>query len=310
MHKTSRNGFTLVELLVVIAIISTLVAILLPAVQQAREAARQSECKNNLKQISLALHNYHDSYSTFPPATIWNENPAGCIRNSSIACDDYWGTAWAWGVAILPYMEESAIYIGLDSGHTSVGQVMNDATKSLLVQEKIEAFRCPSDVGTDLSPYSVGSGVYMSRTNYPGVSSHGRATGMGGQGVFGQTNRGIRIRDITDGTSVTMIVGERASHLPGNTGDTYTVWAAMRSPLQPNSGYRGAYTVTGGTGRPMNISEAAAGWDFKNYFNSMHYGGVQFAFCDGSVRFLNENMDFTQYKNMSRIADGKVVTEF
>jgi prepilin-type N-terminal cleavage/methylation domain-containing protein len=133
----SRVGFTLVELLVVIAIIGILVALLLPAVQAAREAARRSECTNNLKQIGVALHNYHDTHKMFPPGWI---PQTGMPGGGS-------GYAWGWGTAILPFMEQASLPDQIQYGKITIYAAAGDPAILPLMQTPIAPYRCPSDVG-------------------------------------------------------------------------------------------------------------------------------------------------------------------
>ena len=130
---TRRRGFTLIELLVVIAIIAILVALLLPAVQQAREAARRSSCKNNLKQIGLALHNYHDTHRVFPPGQIRGRNPS-----TGVEC----GNGFSWGAMLLPFLEESAVYDGLDF---TIGPFIGSNKTFINSLAGFDFARCPSD---------------------------------------------------------------------------------------------------------------------------------------------------------------------
>jgi prepilin-type N-terminal cleavage/methylation domain-containing protein len=208
MVKRAKKGFTLIELLVVIAIIAVLVALLLPAVQQAREAARRSSCKNNLKQIGLALHNYHEQANTFPPGWVgvgdgnqadhFIQPPAVGIAEES---------AYAWSVPILGNFEQS-----------SLGRKMNvkgphrEAVNDQQVQSILTSFRCPSDVGDSQIPNS--KGRVQGTSNYPasfgvGIPENVAATDSRRcQGLFGPNTR-VRIRDIKDGTTNVIAVGER-----------------------------------------------------------------------------------------------------
>ncbi len=135
-RPVNRRAFTLIELLVVIAIIAILVALLLPAVQQAREAARRSSCKNNLKQLGLAIHNYHDTYRTMPPGVV----------------DDFTDSIWGWGALILPFVEQGPVYDALRVGNIPLGVRMtpgNALDQLSVLQTPISTYRCPSDVGPE-----------------------------------------------------------------------------------------------------------------------------------------------------------------
>ncbi len=211
-HRNIPSGFTLIELLVVIAIIATLVAILLPAVQQAREAARRSTCKNNLKQIGIALHNYHDTYNRLP-AGITNSGSGGGDR-----------PAWGWGSSILPQIEQTALYDALNVGDTPLRSLYvssaTDATKALL-QARISVYRCPSDVTPDTNPndwghtgtgrpFQVGTSNYVGMGSYDGVVRAADANYSGNKkdGVFYFDSQ-VRFADITDGLSNTIFIAER-----------------------------------------------------------------------------------------------------
>ena len=211
----NRSAFTLIELLVVIAIIAILIALLLPAVQQAREAARRTQCRNNLKQIGISLHNYHDAHKTFPPGFIQADlsNPATEL-------------GLAWGAFLLPYLDQSPLY----NRYNMVAPVASKA--------QLPAFQCPSDGHAegevrDTGPHYVGTGEgYAARSSYvacnggectPGNCHYNQFNGTGdsrefllgqdidilaGNGVFWGNSR-LRFRDITDGSSQTFAVGER-----------------------------------------------------------------------------------------------------
>jgi prepilin-type N-terminal cleavage/methylation domain-containing protein len=140
MSDRRPRGFTLIELLVVIAIIAILVALLLPAVQQAREAARRSQCKSNLKQLGVALHNYHDVHSVFPPGCV---NQEGDTANP----DDRDRLNWTWPVYLMPYMDQAPLYEQLNPGPTRATAAVSDPAKRAVMQQPLAAFRCPSDVG-------------------------------------------------------------------------------------------------------------------------------------------------------------------
>lgn len=300
---THKKGFTLIELLVVIAIIAILIALLLPAVQQAREAARRSQCKNNLKQIGLALHNYHETHRNFPPAFIYETDTANC---SGSPCND---PSWGWSVMILPFVDQAPAYNSLDPGPTKLSQAIGDAAKLITLQQPLSVFRCPSDTGKNLSSLAI-SGELTSRSNYPGVN--GRRTEVrlsDGDGIFGARNESVKVRDITDGTSNTIAVGERASKIIGNTNDSQTHWAGVRESNQNGSGWRGAFEVAGVTSFPINSLESVH-WRYRGWFSSMHVGGAHFLLSDGAVRFISENIDAGTYMDLSDIDDGQVIGEF
>src|SRR5262245_49416691 len=180
-----RRGFTLIELLVVIAIIAVLIALLLPAVQKVREAAARMKCANNLKQIALALHSYHDANQMFPPQDRTATVPPCPAANNNFK--------WGWGTDILPYVEQSALHTQLQPD----GCNMPPPTTQPLLQTRLSIFRCPSDNGPALNPYFAN----YATSNYPA-----------NQNVFyplSPTAPPARVASITDGTSNTFMLGER-----------------------------------------------------------------------------------------------------
>ncbi len=198
-----REAFTLIELLVVIAIIAILIALLLPAVQQAREAARRTECKNNLKQLGLAMHNYHDTMRCFPPGhvqpgTLWN---SCTLMSNGVAVPDTNARSWGWGTFLLPYIEQAALFATLKPDGC---RMPNEGTLFggvALLQRKIPAYRCPSDVGGDVNIYHQN----YSTNNY--VMSEAMITQPN---TLNTVNSRVRMADILDGTSNTMMIGERS----------------------------------------------------------------------------------------------------
>ncbi|MCP4508676.1 MAG: DUF1559 domain-containing protein, partial [Fuerstiella sp.] len=213
-----RHGFTLIELLVVIAIIAILIALLLPAVQQAREAARRTQCNNNLKQIGLALHNYHDVHKTFPPG--WVDQTFGTSSN------------WGWAVYLLPQIEQANLYGRLQVGNPhSLGIALDDPQKLKLMQTPITAFRCPSDTAPEINDrHTLVSDrqleISVATSNLVAAAGGGDWTVAGKlTGSFGKNSR-VNLRDITDGSSNTIVVGERAWQLFLPTGGAVQCGAA------------------------------------------------------------------------------------
>ena len=284
--KKNRNGFTLIELLVVIAIIAILVALLLPAVQQAREAARRSTCKNNLKQLGVALHNYHDSHNRFPPGYV-----------EQVAFRSNWG----WGAMILPMMEQGPLYDQLQIGSPeSLALVLTNATgKVPLLQEGIPSYRCPSDtapqINSDHVPLDINDNpVEISTSNY--VANHdGDYWVQGDRGMFGQ-NSSYRFRDITDGTSNTIMLGERNWRLSRNNVGVIPECNAglvfgIGGDGTGDTGRRGRFTLAlGRFGINPAGAEADAVSQCARGYSSNHRGGAQFLMSDGAVRFISENI--------------------
>jgi len=317
-RQSQQRGFTLIELLVVIAIIAVLIALLLPAVQQAREAARRSSCKNNLKQIGLALHNYHDTYRAFPIGA--QERPAalGPDSNGNTGPGSY--EMWGWGASILPYMDQAPLYDSLGVGDRTLSEVLSNNNLRPLLQTPLPAFSCPSDPGGPLHDKSRGNlnggrgrrwtgqggpgGQFkMSKSNYIGNCGYNdvQRTGNNRQrGVFHRRTN-YKMRDITDGSSNTILVGERTSECASGT------WAGNRNPT--GGGWQGADYTLGRVSIPINIHKshpngANAHWGTEG-FNSEHVGGCHFVMGDGRVIFLSENIDYNLHINAGdRLRDG------
>ena len=276
--RRTHEGFTLIELLVVIAIIAVLIALLLPAVQQAREAARRTQCRNNLHQIGLALHNYHDTHMLFPPGGV-----KGVGNCTYMGCD----MAGIF-VLLLPMVDETAIYNAYNmdtsvwpgppiwsAGSTSVGN-------TTVTSQKIVQYVCPSQ------PEPIATSYYTRHGSYTFCS--GSVAGEnGGGGTFFNNSR-VRMRDIRDGTSNTFGIGERET---GNINGYMEPWAA------------GGYDGNAATFSPMN-----ALWKWPDdIFRSPHEGGAFFLFMDGQVRFLSENIDMSTYRALSTIAGNELLDD-
>jgi len=294
-----QRGFTLIELLVVIAIIAILVALLLPAVQQAREAARRSQCKNNLKQIGLALHNYNETHGLFPPGLV--------IADPSVAAAS--ALAWNWTAMILPYIEQAQLHQQLDVGNGLPPSSKNNsgnAVKLELIGKVIPAYRCPSDIGParfdmlgDNTAENIGLLNGGGLTNYVGSMRTCRSPAanfaanpgdpvtnrqLKQAGIF-YYNSSTRFRDITDGMSNTIMVGERAWQLLGS---STPVWAGTWAGAErADKEVRASRAAMFGPKAAIN-----AGTRSENTLSSWHIGGAHFAMADGSVRFVSENIDY------------------
>ncbi len=330
MKRTGRQrGFTLIELLVVIAIIAILVALLLPAVQQAREAARRTQCKNNLKQIGLALHNYHDTYSMFPP---------GRTRNTYAGIVDAWYTGnIAWQPRILPQIEQGNIFqiidwnMGQGTSATDGHGGANGVNPTGARRQVIPAFRCPSDPGSGQVPWVTQAGAPVSgqtpnlayaSNNY--VAAVGDTTRLNANppGLFGQNTR-RKMRDISDGTSNTLIVSETVIgfyRIATNDAGNRTLCAAgakdTNTSRQAGMSWFYAYFpqcafFSSFVGPNSKEYDCGVNSDRVNQAaRSVHTGGVQGLLADGSVRFFSENIDLQTWRNLGNIADGQVVGEF
>ena len=305
--RSKLRGFTLIELLVVIAIIAILIALLLPAVQQAREAARRTQCRNNLKQIGLALHNYHDTANCFPPGTMYGDNDYG------------------WATFLLPAIDQAAIYNRLD--FTTCGTLRDTAgveTERPLVRVagatdvSLPAFLCPSNpMSLMLSPLRPGAGAGgrdlggFARGDYKGCLGGGGGSVTGMFGKIKATYRPTKIRDVQDGTSNTIAVGEgytrfaRAINGPTHpNANDFPVWIGTNDQHQNVVAETNLNHIPNGGGALPDTTLS----QFDDCFASAHTGGVMFLFADGSVRFITENINMQTYKNLGDKADGNVVS--
>ncbi len=335
-----RRGFTLIELLVVIAIIAILIALLLPAVQQAREAARRSQCKNNLKQLGLALHNYHDSMSCFPMGASFGDRPN-------------------WRVFILPYLEQATVYQqlningggfyahspGCDSANPSTpcGYSGNTVLRSLMVS----VFKCPSspmsafnhpDMGLSYQGMTMDYAVVTGALPDSTMPSANMCTGdvmcngsnycRNGMIVVGESKR---MRDCVDGSSNTLVVVEQSGTVNGKSknsnwlGGWFSVGNSGVTSLGPGASFP---LASGGCWYPAGMvtiryapnayskipstppGPASAPGSFNTVVNSHHTGGINVLMTDGSVRFLSENINFQTYLYLASRNDGNVIGEY
>jgi prepilin-type N-terminal cleavage/methylation domain-containing protein/prepilin-type processing-associated H-X9-DG protein len=317
-----RLGFTLVELLVVIAIIGILVALLLPAVQAAREAARRAQCTNSVKQIGLAMQNYHSSVKTFPPGGRANQNPL------PYPCPGGWNCDFTWLPYVGSYMEEQVWYDGFDF---SVCLSHENNYKSRTT--KIPAFVCPSSEGFGLVDFTHAQANRWARvrTNY--VVNWGN-TGFGqlpvGSVPFGGApftfRKGVSIKEITDGTSHTLCVSEvltpvTSTSYSGPIGETslneggqsFDAWLTPNSSA-PDISFRACPSVGDG-GTICQIDTGAGSYpDPTSSGNRQHYaarsrhaGGVNAAMCDGSIQFFSNDIDTSVWRAMSTSKGSEVI---
>ncbi len=347
MPRSSRRGFTLIELLVVIAIIAVLIALLLPAVQAAREAARRAQCVNNLKQLGLAMHNYHQTNDSFPPGGVCTQNVAGCVSSwngfSSIAC-------------MLPFMEQQAIYGSINFSIVSAGDAGQNQTAR---RTQINTLLCPSDGN------ALGQG---SASDNGRLNSYMASMGTSANGGYGSTTTGLfadgfvyGVRDCTDGTSNTVAFGEKLAGTPGTyhrqgpgyrgngvngTGVSTNIVDAWQNPTQVQSDLNlctstfiglgaGAQTLINNEGQwwivgatnfslfntivPPNSNQYK--WascrngcntcspDGSSYANSSsnHSGGCNILMADGSVRFVKSTVSTNTWWSLGTRANNEVI---
>jgi prepilin-type N-terminal cleavage/methylation domain-containing protein len=304
--RSCRYGFTLIELLVVIAIIGVLVALLLPAVQQAREAARRSQCKNNLKQIGLAMHNYHETHNVFPPGYVQIPSTA---RNEA-----------TWIAFILPFLDQGPMYNQLDfnacGGCTAPG-----STNFPVHSAYLPVMLCPSDKVAPVAFSVYAKGNYGATNgigpliNVPGVNPSPPPRGL--VGVFDGNSR-TRMGDMRDGSSNTIIVSELRSY-DKNAQD-------MRGVMHYPEGCFTHHNYTPNSSVPdlerygccvANSDPPCAGshnhWADKNIVTSarsLHVGGIQSLLGDGSIRFISNNINLNTWQALGVPDDGKVPGEF
>jgi prepilin-type N-terminal cleavage/methylation domain-containing protein len=293
MNSSRRSpGFTLVELLVVIAIIGVLVALLLPAVQMARESARRMKCANNLKQFGIAMHNYVDVHKSFPLGHLFR----GSVDGDPNDADG--GTGFGWGSAILPYIEQQAIY---DQFNFQLPITNNNPSRNLtLAQTHLPMFTCPSDIKpknrTDGQVTDSATSSYKAcGTSYDGWQ--GGAIGAAPNrlrfnGMFDRDNRGtaLRIPEITDGTTNQFMIAEAKWKMDANGRNRGRIFGAT----DQNDGAVGASNALMLNGQwQMNWTQPEGNQQPHRTVASEHPGGAQLCLADGSVRFVSENIQHT-----------------
>lgn len=275
MAARKRRGFTLIELLAVMAIVAVLAGLLVPAVQQAREAARRSQCQNQLRQLGLALHNYHDAHRVLPPGAL--------VIGPSFRTFSGWG----WGAMLLPQLDQSSLYARIDFNlGTAVG------SNRAVISSQVSVWRCPSDSQPDLVTVSI-----------PGHADTAIATGnaVGSQGVLSALSS-VKFAEITDGLSQTLLLGERI-HIPSVAG-SLTVTSSWCGFIAESDHYIFAsspYVEASGLW-PINRSLTS-----PSSFSSRHAGGANFCFADGSARLLSESIDMRVLEALGTPGGGETV---
>ncbi len=300
------RAFTLIELLVVIAIIAVLIALLLPAVQAAREAARRAGCTNNLKQIGLAMHNYHSTHDSFAPGYI-------SLTQTSALNSPETGPGWGWGTMILNNLEQTPLYNAVNFSLPII-----HPASSTVRTTKLNGYLCPSSVGNEgpVILKDAGGTVLISDLS-PGqyVASAGQLEvgefPASNNGVFYRNSR-IGLRDILDGSSSTLMAGERSRNLSDSTwvGVVTTARVCTNPKWRIQDCETANVMILGHTGPSPNQV-----WvDVPNFrgagaddFWSLHPGGCNFLFCDGSVRFLKESINPRVFSFLSTRAGGEVI---
>ena len=318
-HRTPRRGFTLIELLVVIAIIAVLIALLLPAVQQAREAARRTQCKNNLKQLGIALHNYHDTHNVFPYRQLMAPPPGGGLQNLP---------RWSGFISLLPMMEQQGLFaswqarISVNGARAPWGSWQSSGIRPM--RRQVPGLLCPSDslFGGDQTPEPIGQTNYAFCVGNAWNSVNSEANGHP-TGVFGRGSR-TKFGDITDGTSNTIAMAEIAHPQgPGEIADVSTALDPIPNPAAcantfnfTTKRYTGATLLTPAGSTEARGARYGDGAGTYTGFNtvlppnspscvvnqedqangilssvSRHTGGVQVLLVDGSVRFVSENIN-------------------
>jgi len=298
IQAMKRQGFTLIELLVVIAIIAILIALLIPSVQKIREAAASLQCQNNLKQIALAAHNYHDVYKRFPPGL----NYPGEEDNGWDPAPDP-NNWFGLNLALFPYMEQGAIYDQVVI-NVADAQYVNCTAPDSIGAQVIPMFICPSDAYFPPNYVGTYGNLYLGLTSYGGCSGTSATTITAIQtfknGIFYLNSRNS-LATILDGSSNTFLFGERSRKNLAVTKSSEALggWAWANTYSQEDN--------------TMNTSEPMEGINLHdlNQFGSQHAGGAisNFAFADGSIRSISNDINIITYQNLSTRAGGETIDE-
>lgn len=322
-RRPKKAGFTLIELLVVIAIIAILIALLLPAVQQAREAARRTQCKNNLKQIGLAFHNYLDTHKVFPPY---------CVATVTAGNQDA-NRCWGYQLMILPFLEQGTLYAQLQVGqaplipNAALATPNNYATApgnsiEKLFTTPIAAYQCPSANGEPINKFQNNLGTMMYAGNNQMFIQPSTTAPVLMRGA-----PSTRLSDIVDGTSNTLLMGEKAL-MSAPFLSIGSIWGAgkicsnrlsiVAAQCQMNTPFDGTHDAA----NLCYIENSPGTLVSRASLSSPHVGGAHMLLCDGSVRFVSENVDANPvtggtgasgnyvYQNIFNLNDKFVLGEF
>ncbi len=336
MPSRSSRGFTLIELLVVIAIIAVLIGLLLPAVQAAREAARRAQCVNNLKQLALAAHNYHDQMGSFP---------ANLYLHPNYSTATYRWNAASWMVMMLPQMEQAPLHNAVNFSVQWGAPHINQTVRETIVN----GFLCPSDSSAPIDTFNadeIGSNR-AAGTSYvgnvgdnclncspmpdPGLVAICNTTqylcrgfqlgdpkptspltipppAPSGSGIFWRQCNGVSLRDVTDGTTNTLMIGEQLMRVTN-----WNAWVHANQTVGSTAiplNYRAPGVAITGSGSIVVTTGANNRGAWPNWYNfrSQHPGGGNFAMCDGSVKFLKTSISFPIYQALSTRSQNEIVS--
>lgn len=310
-----RHGFTILELLIILAVLGILISLLAPVVEHTRETSRRASCQNNLRQIGLALHSYHETFGRFPAgATLDRRAPKFRVDGNDEAY------SWSWSAQMLPWLGLEHYAQQVHAGEWKVAVVMNDPALAPIIGQRLAVWRCPSDNGPDVQPLNSVDPPNKKNLFGAPLSNYPAAYGHIAFGERGQTEREsgsfycdsrTSLADLSDGAAQTILVGERHWEV------AETRWWAANV-----LGIRAADTIYGGTACWFNLrakinEHAARGIPREQGLASNHPGGVQILMADGAVRFLQQSVQHNPTPAVDSVlerlvarADGQPVGEF